>query len=261
MNNQIAIMPEDNALIDVMSQSLYPGAQRESVEMVLSYCRAAKLDPLLKPVHIVPLWNDKLKKMVDAVLPGIGLYRTNAARTGQYAGMTEPIYGPLLTRDLQGVSVTFPEWCQITVKRQLASGQLAEFTAREYWLENYATKNKDTDAPNNMWRRRAFGQLQKCTEAQALRKAFPEVGDIPTSDEMEGRSAPRDITATATREPEPEKLPGITATKLNKLLPQYQAGISEGKTTVADVLAFLESKYTLTPEQRAAIEELDVIEG
>jgi hypothetical protein len=29
--------------------------------------------------------------------------------------------------------------------------------------------------PNAMWRKRFHGQLAKCTEAQALRKAFPEI--------------------------------------------------------------------------------------
>ena len=39
-----------------------------------------------------------------------------------------------------------------------------------------------------MWRKRAYGQLAKCTEAQALRKAFPEFsGGQATAEEMEGK--------------------------------------------------------------------------
>jgi hypothetical protein len=37
-----------------------------------------------------------------------------------------------------------------------------------------------------MWARRPFGQIAKCSESQALRKAFPEFGSQPTADEMEG---------------------------------------------------------------------------
>lgn len=35
--------------------SIYPGAKDESVMMALDYCRARNLDPLLKPVHLVPM--------------------------------------------------------------------------------------------------------------------------------------------------------------------------------------------------------------
>lgn len=40
-----------------------------------------------------------------------------------------------------------------------------------------------------MWAKRAFGQLAKCAEAQALRMAFPELtGGTNTNDEMEGKT-------------------------------------------------------------------------
>ena len=84
MNNAIATIDE-SALVEVLGQSLYPTASANSIKLVLSYCKAAGLDPMQKPVHIVPMWNGKTKCMQDVIMPGIGLYRTQANRTGQFA--------------------------------------------------------------------------------------------------------------------------------------------------------------------------------
>jgi phage recombination protein Bet len=176
-------------VIDVLRASLYPGAKTESIELVLAYCRINGLDPMLKPVHIVPtsVKNGDRWETRDVLMPGIADYRIKAARSGEYLGKSEPIYGPVVPAELDGVRVNYPEWCKITIRR-LVGGKEAEFTATEYWLENYATRKRDTTAPNAMWQKRAFGQLAKCTEAQVLRMAFPEFsGGQVTAEEMEGK--------------------------------------------------------------------------
>lgn len=184
---QTAVAGQTEAeLIGVLQTSLYPGAAIGSVKMVLGYCRAAGLDPMQKPVHIVPMWDKNTKAMRDVVMPGIGLYRTQAARSGQYAGVTDPEFGPDVTEEMGGLQITFPAWCRVTVKRLLGA-QVVEFSAREFWKENYATAGKDSTEPNAMWKKRPYGQIAKCAEAQALRKAFPEFGSAPTADEMEGK--------------------------------------------------------------------------
>jgi phage recombination protein Bet len=209
----LAVMQEQD-LIEVLRNSLYPGAAPESAALVLGYCRAAGLDPMLKPVHIVPMYaatgkfdqkGKPIKAMRDVVMPGIGMYRIQAARTGQYAGQDEPVFGPSLPftytvkktewRDGRGTdtwtekTITYPEWCSVTIYR-LVAGFRSAFTATEFWTENYATAGRDSDSPNEMWAKRTRGQLAKCAEAQALRKAFPEVGQAPTADEMEGKYLP-----------------------------------------------------------------------
>ncbi|MDR7056366.1 phage recombination protein Bet [Pseudomonas koreensis] len=253
----------EDALVEVLSGSLYPGAAHNSVVMVLAYCKAAQLDPMLKPVHIVPIYQ-KGRGMVDTVMPGIGLYRIQAARTGQYAGISDPEYGPPITAKLGGVDVTYPEWCRVTVKRQMSNGLVAEFTASERWLENYATASKDTVAPNSMWKRRAFAQLAKCAEAQALRKAFPEVGSAPTADEMEGKTfdeAPRDVTPQPSAVKEPAPNPDYSDEKFESMLPTWQGGIDQGKTNPDTLIAFLQSRYTLSDSQIDRIKRMEPIDG
>lgn len=192
-----AVAPTESELIATLSKSLYPGAAPESIRMVLAYCRAAGLDPMMKPVHIVGMWDSKAKEMRDVVLPGVSLYRTQASRTGEFGGIGEPEFGPMVELDLRekgggALKISVPEWCRVTVKRRLESGYVAEFTAREFWIENYATAGRDCTAPNAMWRKRPQGQLAKCAEAQALRKAFPELSSGPTADEMAGKAIDHD---------------------------------------------------------------------
>ena len=157
-----------------LKNSIYPGAKDESVMMALDYCRARQLDPLLKPVHLVPMYvkDSKTGKgdWRDVVMPGIGLYRIQADRSGDYAGAREPEFGPDVTQTLTGVEVTFPQWCKYTVYKRMPSGEIVEFSAKEYWIENYATGGRDTTAPNAMWKKRPYGQLAKCAEAQKRRR-------------------------------------------------------------------------------------------
>lgn len=190
-----ALAMSETELVSVLGNSLYPGAKVESIKLAIGYCKASGLDPMQKPVHIVPMWDAKAGISRDTIMPGIGLYRVQAARSGAFAGVTEPEYGPDMTENLGGVSVTFPAWCRVTVKRLIAGNHTAEFTAVERWKENYAIKGgkEKSIAPNAMWMKRPYGQLAKCAEAQALRKAFPEIGSQPTADEMEGRVLNGDV--------------------------------------------------------------------
>lgn len=192
----------DDELMTVLQSSLYPGAAPASIKMVIGYCRAAGLDPMQKPVHIVPMWDGKARQMRDVVMPGVNLYRIQASRSGQFAGMSEPEFGPDITATVGGQTITYPEWCRVTVKRLLTSGIIAEFTAREFWVENYATKGgqEKSVAPNAMWTKRPRGQIAKCAAAQALRIAFPEIASAPTADEMEGKQIQQDEAPDARRE-------------------------------------------------------------
>lgn len=246
-----------DAIRTALKSSLYPGAADESVDLVLSYCKAAGLDPMQKPVHIVPMWDGKNKVMRDVVMPGIGLYRTNAARTGEFAGISEPEFGPIVTERIGNRDVTFPEWCKVSVRRQLPSGHVAEFTAVEYWVENYAIKGgKEQDqSPNAMWSKRPRGQLAKCAQAQALRMAFPEaVGAAPTAEEMEGKAIGSDEHVVVQSAPagRPERQPYPVA-DFEANLPKWRSVIAEGKRTADQIIAMVESKGSLTDAQREQI--------
>lgn len=246
-------MNEDE-LMKVLRNSLYPGAQDESIKMAVGYCKAAGLDIMQKPVHLVPIWDSKAQQMRDVVMPGIGLYRTQAARSGAYAGVTEPEFGPDVAEKLGGVEITYPAWCRVTVKRRLGDGTVAEFTAREFWKENYAVKGgkEKSIAPNAMWTKRPYGQLAKVAEAQALRKAFPEFGSQPTAEEFEGKEIDMGTIDRETGEitqPPRAALPPCPDAKIER----WFENVIAGKAQADELLAFAKGRHTLSDVQEGRI--------
>jgi phage recombination protein Bet len=198
-------------------RELYDCPRDESLALVLDYCRARKMDPLKKPVHIVPIWSHRRQMMVDTIWPSIAEVRMTAMRTKLFAGRDATTFGPTVTQKIGGAEVTFPEWAQVTVYRLVNVGAEQERHAFPgavvRWRETYSTQRRDDPTPNAMWRKRPFGQLEKCAEAAALRAAFPEeLGNEYIPEEMTGRQLEDgavDIEASETNErpalPEPKK--------------------------------------------------------
>ncbi|EAP8942222.1 phage recombination protein Bet [Salmonella enterica subsp. enterica] len=260
-NDVLAIRGIDEVTWSALKNSIYPGAKDESVMMAVDYCRARQLDPLLKPVHLVPMSVKDSKsgknEWRDVVMPGIGLYRIQADRSGDYAGANEPEFGPDVTQTLSGVEVTFPKWCKYTVSKRMASGEIVEFSAKEYWIENYATGGRDTSAPNAMWKKRPYAQLAKCAEAQALRKAWPEIGQQATAEEMEGKyiDSPdiieRDVTPRS-------QVKHGTASSMNSLInskpEQKEPARNEGRAP-DEIL----KSFTDAASNAESVEKLDLI--
>jgi hypothetical protein len=104
--------------------------------------------------------------------------------------------------------VRFPEWAKVTVYR-MNRGARCAYSARVFWEEMYASAGK-SELPNDMWAKRPRGQLDKCVEAAALRKAFPEeLGNVYAAEEMEGRdlvdgvTIEHEVTKTKPQAPRP----------------------------------------------------------
>lgn len=222
----------DAATWRVLVDQIYPSAKtKEAVLMALSYCKSRKLDIMKRPVHIVPMWSSLQRRMVETVWPGIAEVRTTASRTKSYAGM-EPIeFGPEKTETFKGnivhydregnetgrepvsAEVTFPEWASCTVWR-IVNGERCAFNAKVFWKE--ACAREKSGIPNAMWQKRPYGQLDKCVEAAALRRAFPEeLGNELTADEMHDQTIiehdPLGLIAEQPAKSRPPSAPSATA--------------------------------------------------
>lgn len=190
----------DRASWKALVEAIFPSAQStESVILALSYCKARRLDPFKRCVHIVGVWDSKHKRMVDTVWPGIGELRTTATRTGVYAGLGKTEFGPMITREFrpanrQPFTMTFPEWAQVTVKRMVQGREVSFEGPMVFWEETFASARDG--CPNSMWKNRPRGQIAKCAEAAALRAAFPEeLGDMWSDEEAGGWVAKHGVPA------------------------------------------------------------------
>ncbi|EKO3451853.1 phage recombination protein Bet [Vibrio fluvialis] len=253
----------DEATWSALQNSVYPGAKDESILMVIDYCRARSFDPLLKPVHIVPM-NVKNSQTGnyewrDVVMPGIGMYRIQADRSETYAGSTEPEFGPIVCGEFIDANgnterVSYPEWCKITVYKMVNGNQVA-FSAKEMWIENYATAGKNTQSPNAMWKKRPYAQLAKCAEAQALRKAWPEIGQQATAEEMEGKDLiiEHDVTPSHKQE---KQIAFYCQSDFDKNFPSWKSVIESGRNTPERVISMVEAKGLLTEEMKLKIQQI-----
>jgi hypothetical protein len=110
-----------------------------------------------------------------------------------------------------------------------------------------------------MWKRRPYAQLAKCAEAQALRKAFPEIGAQPTADEMEGKEFEQEYIDGATGEivrakkDTPPPLPPCTDEDITRNLEKWRELVCAGKKTPDGIINTLKTKVTVTEEQHEAI--------
>ncbi|MCZ0752543.1 phage recombination protein Bet [Aeromonas enteropelogenes] len=255
----------DEPTWNALCNTIYPGANPDSVVMAIDYCKARGLDILLKPVHLVPMQvtdaRTKEKVWRDVPMPGIGMYRIQADRSGNYAGADEPVFGPDITEEFPDpynqsakIKVTYPQWCKYTVYK-VVNGQRVAFHALERWKENYATQSSKSECPNSMWRKRPYAQLAKCTEAQALRKAWPEIGSEPTAEEMEGKEIIiNEIPGSQPPQSSPAKSRALDAIRQDKqpvTLEHEHGSAVDHASAYADHCAAIEAASDTTEWQQA----------
>lgn len=187
----------DKAGWRALTESVFPNAKTaDSILLALAYCKARNLDPFKRVVHIVPMWNSALRQEVETVWPGIAEMRTTAFRTKSFAGSDPATWGDEREVTYEGqnrkgerraITLRRPDWCQITVHRMIEGQRCAFPGPRVYFDETYS-QWAGAPVPNDRWSRAPRQMLEKCAEAAALRRAFPEeLGNEMAADEMDGK--------------------------------------------------------------------------
>jgi phage recombination protein Bet len=177
----LAQQGHSEAELDVLRRFIcadYKGQAPTDGELMffMLYCRQHKLDPFSRQAHLLKTKNG------PQVCLGIDGMRIRAAQSREYGGQDEPAF----EQDPRGQVVA----CRVVVYR-MVQGQRVPFPAIAWMAESRGA--------SPIWAQRPRGMLEKCAEAKALRKAFPEsCGAFYAPEELDLHEAPRARgTATA----------------------------------------------------------------
>ena len=209
--------------VQLVKTSVCNAADLTDPEAALFMAQAQRLglDPIARQIHAVK----RQGKLTIQI--GIDGYRKIADDTGLYAGNDEPVFVTQtisVAREGLEVGADVPVKATVTVHK-IVAGESRPFTASARWAEYYPGEGKD----GFFWRKMPFGQLGKCAEAAALRKAFPaQLGGFYIPEEMdqaggEGQESGDGGNGRQRRSQTPQRAIGEGETKVREQLEKLGA--------------------------------------
>ncbi|HEX6052760.1 MAG TPA: phage recombination protein Bet [Gemmatimonadaceae bacterium] len=159
--------------VQLLKNTIAKGTTDDEFALFMTVAMQMELNPFLRQIHAVRRWDPEQERMVMQIQTGIDGYRLMAERSGVYGGQEGPWW---CGEDGQWVDVWLakaaPAAAKVVVHR---TDKPRPFVAIALWTEYLQTKKDGTLTA--MWRKRGPGQLAKCAEALAFRRAFPiEIG-------------------------------------------------------------------------------------
>jgi phage recombination protein Bet len=150
--------------LELIKNTVCKGATDAELEIFLHACKRTGLDPFLRQIYSVPRSGGRT---IQIAIDGARLI---GDRTGCYAPGREPSF----SYDEKGAII----YATAYIKKMTPDGTWHEVSATAYMSEY--------NAGTQFWRKMPHGQLAKCAESLALRKAFPaELSGLYTNEEME----------------------------------------------------------------------------
>lgn len=164
------------------------GLTSDELHVFSLLCKELGLDPLRKQVYAVKRKVKNTKGEYEwtmTIQTSIEGYRSIAERTAKYAPGEQTIYLYDENKQLIGA--------RAFVKKMTADGTWHNVSADAYLKEYIATyydKQKQKEVPNSFWEKLPHVMIEKCAEARALRRCFPnELGMLYIKEEMDQADA------------------------------------------------------------------------
>ena len=165
--------------IELIKTHVAKDATNDELEIFLHHCKKTGLDPLAKQIYF------QKRGGRPVYITAIDGFRLIAGRTGEHAGTDDTIFD----------DEEKPKKATTTVYR-IVQGTRYAYTATARWDEYCPGAGQD-----HMWKKMPCTMLGKCSEALALRKAFPnELGGIYAKEEMDQADDNRIVPQQPTEE-------------------------------------------------------------
>ena len=143
------------------------------IRYFLAHAKAVNLNPFKQEILMLP-YKMKDGSIKVSYITTIGGLRVIAQRSGLYRGQTTPVFYDNKQNEYEAYPYTTPLACKVGVYRSDCSEPI-------YYVAKFSEYVQDK-SPN--WATKPCTMLQKCAEAGAIRKAFPETTGLYTEEEM-----------------------------------------------------------------------------
>lgn len=199
-----ALTLSDNKQLALIQKTVAKDCSPAEFDLFIHTCKQVRLDPLRKQIYAFVMHKTDAAKRQLTIVTSIGGYRSIAERTGNYRpgktrtvldeSLKDPACNPLGISHAVATVYKYihGEWHEI--EEEAHWNEFAPI--KEIWEDRQPTGKFQLDPKKDNWRRMPRVMIEKCAEAKALRRGWPDDFDgLMAEDEMD-RAHSIDLTAS-----------------------------------------------------------------
>lgn len=189
-------------MLDTLKATIAQDLTNDELALFAAVCERTGLDPFAKQIYGIKRttrrkvngqWIEEGHLTIQTAIDG---YRLIAERSGLYGGQDPAEWcGPDGTWTDVWLSSDPPVAARVAVYRKDVARPFVGVARFDAYADRWPAKDGQTVGDlRNLWKTMPDGQIAKCAEALALRKAFPnDLSGIYTTEEMEQANNPIDV--------------------------------------------------------------------